>query len=68
MTVTFLARATRLVLIAVAGAVAAGCCVVPPHAWGHGPRGHGYDQEQPPARSSAAATIIAKYPNGPSRY
>ena len=36
---TFLARATRLVLIAVAGAVAAGCCVVPPHGWGHGVAG-----------------------------
>jgi hypothetical protein len=68
MTVTFLARATRLVLIAVAGAVAAGCCVVPPHAWGHGPRGHGYDQEQPSGPQFRGGDDHRKYPNGPSRY
>ncbi|MBS0661510.1 MAG: hypothetical protein JSR82_25135 [Verrucomicrobia bacterium] len=55
-------------LITVIGAVAAGCCVVPPYGWGHGPRGRGYYQEQPTGPQFRGGDDHRRYPNGPSRY
>ncbi len=56
-----------LVVVGVA-ALAAGCCVVPPYGWGHGPRGHGYYPETSPPPQYRGGGDHRPGPSGPSRY
>jgi hypothetical protein len=43
--VSALNRMVRIAVLALIGAAVAGCCVLPPRGWGHGPHGReGYNQ------------------------